>query len=48
MDSRIELFHPPDDNPLSGIELPRGRSIEAEFGQTTEDFVRREGFTETA
>ncbi|MFE7762974.1 DUF4238 domain-containing protein [Streptomyces sp. NPDC057438] len=46
--SRTELFHHPDDNPLVGIELPPVRSIEAEFSQTAEDFIRPEGFTETA
>ncbi|MBL1104910.1 DUF4238 domain-containing protein [Streptomyces sp. 5-8] len=46
--SRIELFHHPDDNPLAGIELPPVRSVEAEFSQTAEDFIRPEGFTETA
>lgn len=46
--SRMELFHHPDDNPLAGIELPPVRTIEAEFSQTAEDFVSPEGFTETA
>lgn len=47
LNSRIELFHHPDDNPLAGIELPPVRSIEAEFSQTAEDFVRPEGLMET-
>ncbi|MCX4608693.1 DUF4238 domain-containing protein [Streptomyces mirabilis] len=46
--SRIELFHHPEDNPLDGIELPPVRSYEAEFSQTAEDFVRPDGLTETA
>jgi len=46
--SRIELFHHPDDNPLAGIEMPPVRSIEAVFSQTAENFIRPEGLTETA
>ncbi|MEU6651310.1 DUF4238 domain-containing protein [Streptomyces sp. NPDC046900] len=46
--SRIELFHHPDDNPLVGIELPPVRSHEAEFSQTAENFVRPDGLTESA
>lgn len=46
--SRIELFHHPDDNPLAGIELPPVRSNEVEFSQTAENFVRPDGPTEPA
>lgn len=38
--SRSELFHHPDDNPLDGIELPRVRAQETKFSQTAEDFVK--------
>ncbi|MBY8866639.1 DUF4238 domain-containing protein [Streptomyces sennicomposti] len=46
--SRIELFHHPDDNPLAGIELPPVRSVEAEFSQTAGNFLQAEGYTGTA
>jgi hypothetical protein len=44
--SRIELFHHPDDNPLDGIELPPVRAQEAKFSQTAENFVRPEGIVD--
>lgn len=44
--SRIELFHHPDDNPLDGIELPQVRAQETKFSQTAENFVRPEGIVD--
>ncbi|QIZ01282.1 DUF4238 domain-containing protein [Streptomyces sp. S1D4-11] len=44
--SRIELFHHPDDNPLAGIELPPVRSVEAQFSQTAERFLMPDGPSE--
>ncbi|SPE99989.1 DUF4238 domain-containing protein [Streptomyces sp. MA5143a] len=44
--SRIELFHHPDDNPLAGINLPPVRDREAEFSQTAERFLMPEGPSE--
>jgi hypothetical protein len=38
--SRTELFHHPDDNPLDGIELPPVRTQETKFSQTAETFVQ--------
>jgi hypothetical protein len=38
--SRTELFHHPDDDPLDGIELPPVRTQEAKFSQTAENFVQ--------
>ncbi|MCM1941800.1 DUF4238 domain-containing protein [Streptomyces sp. G3] len=44
--SRSELFHHPDDDPVVGIELPPVRSREAEFSQTAERFLMPEGPSE--
>lgn len=41
--SRSELFHHPDDNPVAGINLPPVREREAEFSQTAERFLMPEG-----
>ncbi|MFD8685335.1 DUF4238 domain-containing protein [Streptomyces sp. NPDC059651] len=44
--SRSELFHHPDDDPVAGITLPSVRSREAEFSQTAERFLMPEGPSE--
>ncbi|MEW1685448.1 DUF4238 domain-containing protein [Streptomyces sp. NPDC093594] len=44
--SRSELFHHPDDDPVAGIKLPPVRSREAEFSQTAERFLMPEGPSE--
>lgn len=44
--SRSELFHHPDDDPVAGIKLPPVRSREAEFSQTAERFLLPEGPSE--
>ncbi|MEV5289956.1 DUF4238 domain-containing protein [Streptomyces sp. NPDC053741] len=44
--SRIELFHHPDDDPLVGINLPPLRDREAEFSQGPERFLMPEGPSE--
>ncbi|MFJ2736168.1 DUF4238 domain-containing protein [Streptomyces sp. NPDC087317] len=44
--SRIELFHHPDDNPVAGIKLPPVRDREAEFSQTADRFLMPDGPSE--
>lgn len=44
--SRTELFHHPDDDPLAGINLPPVRDREAEFSQGPERFLMPDGPSE--
>lgn len=44
--SRIELFHHPDDDPVARINLPPVRDHEAEFSQSAERFLIPNGLPE--